>query len=81
MKPRNVCLFTEVFVCLFTKEFLFQHLYIKCLQGVYLKSFSHAILRDIHTISFVKYSYYVQEFILNVHKDVRNFYCYKIFFF
>ena len=70
-----------MFVCLLLSEFSFQHLYIKCLQGVYLKIFSHAILRDIHTISFVKYSYYVQKFLLNVHKDLPNFYCYKIYFF
>ena len=29
----------------------------------------------------VKYLYYVQEFLLNVHKDLHNFYCYKIYFF
>ena len=49
----------------------------KCLQRVYLKSFSHAILRDIHKISFVKYSYYVQECLLNVHKDLRYFFAIK----
>ena len=39
------------------------------------------MLRDIHTISFAKYSYYVQEFLLNVRKDLRNFYYDKIYFF
>ena len=73
MKSRNVCLFTKEIL----SEFLFQHLYIECICK---KLFAFDI-KDIHTIYFVKYSYYVQEFLLNVQKDLRNFYCYEIYFF